>query len=242
MRRWTLSTVAVAGGLAAMALIGAVAATTTSSGYQAGSFGYDVSWPQCGGALPSNPGFAIVGVTGGKSFDENPCLAQQVSWARGGQQAPSLYINTNGAPKRYTNAACGRRDEVCRNREYGREAAAWAVAYANQSGAGDITRYWLDVETANSWSRKTAENRAALDGFIVGLEEAGKQVMGVYSTSYQWGRITGNWAPGLDNWVPQPGIDPSDAAAACGSAPSFAGGDVVIVQWWGTYDENYVCP
>ena len=66
--------------------------------------------------------------------------------------------------------------------------------------------------------------------------------MGVYSTSYQWRGITGNWAAGLDNWVPQPGIDPSDAAAACGSAPSFAGGDVVIVQWWGTYDENYVCP
>lgn len=39
------------------------------------SRGYDVSYPQCSGQLPSNRAFAIVGVNGGKSFSVNPCLA-----------------------------------------------------------------------------------------------------------------------------------------------------------------------
>ena len=232
----------IAGALAAAVALGVAAEGLAASGYQAGTYGYDVSWPQCGGTLPANAGFAIVGVTGGKSFDENPCLEDQVRWARGSQQGASLYINTNGAPKRYTNSACARRDAACLNFEYGREAARWAVAYAASSGAGDIQRYWLDVETANSWSRDRALNARALDGFIAGLEASGKTVMGVYSTSYQWGRIAGSYEPGLDNWVPRPGIEwPGGAAGACQDTPSFAGGQVVLVQWWGTFDENYAC-
>lgn len=235
---WVVGAVVLAAALGFGVAMEGVAA----GGYQTGTFGYDVSWPQCGGPLPSNPGFGIVGVTGGKSFDENPCLREQVEWARGGGQAPSLYINTNGAPKRYTNAACARRDASCLNYEYGREAARWAVAFAAANGAADIQNYWLDVETANSWSRDRSLNARAIGGFIDGLEESGRTVMGVYSTSYQWGRIAGNYAPGLDNWVPRPSIDwPGGAAPACGNTPSFGGGRVVMVQWWDAYDENYVC-
>ena len=230
-------------GLAVLMGLGAAAtAGLAASGYTQGTYGYDVSWPQCGAQLPADPGFAIVGVTGGKSLGGNPCLREQGAWAATGDQPMSLYINTNGAPKRYTNAACERRDASCLNFEYGRAAAKWAVAYAQANGVGSVDRYWLDVETANSWSRDKNLNARALEGFRQGLEESGMTVMGIYSTSYQWGRIAGSYAPGLDNWVPRPGIEwPGGAQAACASTPAFAGGRVVMIQAWETFDENYVC-
>ncbi len=44
--------------------------------------GYDVSWPQCGGGpLPVDGDLGIVGVNGGKPFEDNPCLAPQYRWA-----------------------------------------------------------------------------------------------------------------------------------------------------------------
>lgn len=39
--------------------------------------GYDVSYPQCGGRLPKDLAFGIVGVSDGLAYGQNPCLAQQ---------------------------------------------------------------------------------------------------------------------------------------------------------------------
>lgn len=45
--------------------------------------GIDIAWPQCGEseALPDDPAFVIVGVNGGLATTENPCLADQLSYA-----------------------------------------------------------------------------------------------------------------------------------------------------------------
>ncbi|HET9648267.1 MAG TPA: hypothetical protein VFP34_08560 [Microlunatus sp.] len=63
--------------------------------------GLDVSWPQCGRALPEATDFAVVGVTGGTAASTNPCLADQLRWATvataGSLAGPSriqLYVNT----------------------------------------------------------------------------------------------------------------------------------------------------
>lgn len=61
--------------------------------------GYDVAWPQCGGALPTGQAFGIVGVNGGTAANTNPCLAEQLVWASksvGGTAQPKvqLYVNT----------------------------------------------------------------------------------------------------------------------------------------------------
>ena len=67
--------------------------------------GFDVSYPQCDGELPSTFAFAIVGVNGGRVYSGNPCLAigsdedeneddqpvSQLEWA--GMEA-ELYANT----------------------------------------------------------------------------------------------------------------------------------------------------
>lgn len=72
--------------------------------------GNDVSYPQCGSALPAGPAFGIVGVNDGLANNLNPCLgpsssypsysASELYWAVassvGGTSQPkaSLYVNT----------------------------------------------------------------------------------------------------------------------------------------------------
>src|SRR5437588_8453347 len=58
--------------------------------YTPGSTGYDISYPQCGGANPAGA-FGVVGIDGGYPFVHyNPCLADQY---RHSPQA-AVYINT----------------------------------------------------------------------------------------------------------------------------------------------------
>src|ERR1700694_6207071 len=62
--------------------------------YTPGSTGYDISFPQCGGAYPAGS-FGVVGVNGGYPFVHyNPCLADE--YARSPHAA--LYINTGYDP------------------------------------------------------------------------------------------------------------------------------------------------
>lgn len=72
--------------------------------------GYDVSYPQCGKALPSGPAFGIVGLNGGLANNLNPCFGPSatypsyakselywaVSTASGNTTQPkaALYLNT----------------------------------------------------------------------------------------------------------------------------------------------------
>ena len=64
--------------------------TTLPAAHAAPLFGHDISWPQCstaqgGFGLPLPPPesqFVIIGLTRGLAFTENPCLADQVAWAR----------------------------------------------------------------------------------------------------------------------------------------------------------------
>ncbi len=56
--------------------------------------GYDVSYPQCGGPLPANVLFGIVGVNDGIVYSANPCLAAELSWAEAYEPAAILYANT----------------------------------------------------------------------------------------------------------------------------------------------------
>jgi hypothetical protein len=68
--------------------------------------------------------------------------------------------------------------------------------------------------------------------------------VGIYSTSYQWGVITGSsTAPGLaglPDWIPGAGTQ-SAATSNC-SLASFTGGGVPITQWFGKpFDGDVAC-
>lgn len=174
----------------------------------AASVGHDVSYPQCGGgALPAGGEFGIVGVTGGRAFSANPCLATQYRWAAGRPSAPAVYVNTgNPAPTSsfYWPASGSRDPALCRDNRsirdpgcaysYGWHAASAALALADRTDRSIRTRtWWLDVETANSWNGDGVSNAADLQGAVDLLRSKGIARVGLYSTAYQWKVITGGY-------------------------------------------------
>ena len=60
---------------------GSAAGSSGGPAFTARERGFDVSYPQCGSVLPTAADFAVVGVDGGRPFDVNACLADQVAWA-----------------------------------------------------------------------------------------------------------------------------------------------------------------
>lgn len=217
----TLVTVAVAFFGAVALLLGgmptahAAAATLASDGiYPANGSGYDVSWPQCSGSgtitLPTiNPttGFAIVGATNGKSYNANPCLAAEVTWANSAPIPATLYMNVNGpssstAYRGDTGPAgsCSTRystKNYCIAYNYGANAAQYALNAIASAGIAAPAIWWLDIETSNTWSKSTTANDYTLEGAVDYIQQHSSATIGVYSTAYQWGVIAGkSFQPG----------------------------------------------
>jgi hypothetical protein len=211
--------------------------------------GYDISYPQCGAAYPSNPLFGIVGVNGGRVFSTNPCLTSQLAWAGGA--TGELYLNTgNPGPAlssfwprgQTTPRFCDsvNSDTADCAYDYGWNAAAASYTTVEQAYAAlaiaanpNATAWWLDVETTNSWRTDTALNVAALQGQADYLTSRGVTRLGFYSTTVQWGTITGGskvFAP-LPSWGAG---SPSEKAAkqlCATTATSFTGGRLAMVQY-----------
>lgn len=211
-------------------------------------YGNDISWPQCGEAYPA-PGFghAIVGVTGGRPFTRNRCLASQWRWAVGGAGAgSSVYVNLAspviGDPAAMDGpaGACSPTALPCQTYNHSANNIADALAYAREAGV-DAPMWWLDVEVANRWSASPALNSLTVKAAQETLEKAGLRV-GVYSTHLMWRRITGGYRNGLPVWLAGA---PTDAAAPSWCEREdrdFTGGGIWLVQSIPTrFDVNYAC-
>ena len=173
--------------------------------------GFDISWPQCNGNFPSGGAFGIVGVNGGKPFGANPCLGtgngpSELSWA--GMNA-QLYANTadpgpalsthwpNGqtSPKQCNTAANPGSNTLECHYDYGWNAATdsyrdavnayvslgWAQSGATRTPVAN--QWWLDVETANSWTSTPSLNVQALQGELDYLTSAGAAGIGFYAST-----------------------------------------------------------
>jgi hypothetical protein len=222
--------------------------------YSSGALGYDFSYPQCGAPAPQ-ASFGIVGVNGGYPFTYyNNCLAAEYS-AAGKTGNAALYINTGYDPSytaidgRHTTQDCANTSQTVSGTQP--QQAAWAVgcseaqrdtAYASGQSATSPTAWWLDVETANSWSSSDLSlNRYAIQGIVATLRKATTVPVGVYSTSYQWGVITGGYQAPVDaNWVASGQTTSKRAKRYC-SPTGFTGAKVWLVQYVSTYDRDYVC-
>lgn len=248
---------------AAVLILVAVPAEAATSGTGTGN---DVSWPQCGKALPKGQTFAIVGVNNGLANTTNPCLAAELSWARtskGGTAQPlvALYVNTANpgtagswwptsntyggttVSNPYGQCKSGSVDAAC-SYMYG-----YAKAYddANIRGVSNPGAYtwWLDVETGNSWSADQTANRADLEGMVAYFASIGA-VTGIYSTASQWNQIAGTVPASsslyiLRNWL----AGASSLASAkrkCSDAPLTGGGKVTLTQYVsGSFDYDFSC-
>jgi hypothetical protein len=213
----------------AAALIGSVAlAQAATDPYTHGWIGYDEGSGQCG-ATPPPANFAIVNATGGRPFSANSCLASEVSAA--GTDQVSFYFNTGyaGAYGRDVTAACssaasskGYSGKLAQAYAIGCSEAGYAISRSTVPGAA----WWLDVETANSWSSSNkAYNVATIQGAV---DEAhtltGGGPVGVYSSSSAWQTITGGGTvTSVDgSWV-------LSGQYACGGT-AFGGSQIWIVQ------------
>lgn len=202
-------------------------ATTAGSG-TSGATGYDISWPECGGAMPASSSIAIVGADDGHPFSENPCFAQEQAWSSTASQqglymvvdSPIGWTSPHVMQYAYHGPAgdCTADQYACLSFNWGYNAATYAVQWAQSQGA-TTPNWWLDVElptstsidpsgadcyAPNFWVCDPTYNTIVVDAAAAVLHSYGKQV-GVYSTKSQWQSITGGspfdgptWIAGYD--------------------------------------------
>jgi hypothetical protein len=222
--------------------------------YVSGATGYDYSYVQCGSAAPT-ASFGIVGVNAGYPFTYyNSCLAAEyAAAARTGNAA--VYINTGYDPT-YTAIDGRHSTQACANTSItiagtASQEAAWAVgcseaqrdvAYASAQSSTSPTAWWLDVETANSWSTSDLTlNNYTIQGIVATLRQSTSVPVGVYSTASQWTAITGGYQAPVDaNWVATGQRTSRRAKQSCGSI-GFTGAPVWLVQYVATYDHDLAC-
>lgn len=221
--------------------------------YTPGGTGDDLGWPNCASSYPV-AGFVIAGISHGRPFDvvngnPNPCLTGEY----GSSTDHALYLNTGYDPIYYTEHATA--DCIQRSAATSPDAAhqeAWAVGcswaedqadYAVGAGAGRPAVWWLDVETANSWSSTDLSlNAAALQGGVDELAALTPAIpVGAYSTRYQWSQVVGSGTvSGLAaDWVATGSSTERRAQRFCSS--SFSGEPVWLVQWVSSVDRDYAC-
>jgi len=220
--------------------------------YSSGSTGYDISYPQCGGAYPTGA-FGIIGVNGGYPFTYyNSCLADEVSHTPNA----ALYVNTGYDPgytkvdSTHSTAACVTQSASVSGNPS--QQAAWAVGcseasrsitYATSQGVANPSSWWLDVETANSWSSTDLSlNQYTLQGVVDTLLRQSPAAVGIYSTGYQWKTIVGSLpVTGIvADWVATGASTSKRARAYCGTG--FTGAKVWFVQYIRSgFDTYYAC-
>jgi hypothetical protein len=191
--------------------------------------------------------FVVVGVTNGRAFTPNPCLAKHLSWVRAHHvwAAPYAFATypTRAQLRRY-----GRQGPFDRHRfvgslsNAGHAAARYNIAVMRRHGFTS-PHIWLDVEPSSSrpWSGRSAWNRAVVRGWVRGYRDAGYTV-GFYSTANLWHDILGNLRLGVPEWRTAGPVTASAALQKCHDR-SFQGGRAVVAQWWTAHrDLDRMCP
>jgi hypothetical protein len=235
-------------------LVTQIGAAAAGDPYSSGSSGYDYSYVQCSEAAPSLT-FAVVGVNAGYPFTYySSCLGAE--YGAGPPNNTALYVNTGYDPTftaidgRHTTSDCAAASaSVVATTE---DQAAWAVgcseaerdvSYAtNQGVSANPQMWWLDVETANSWSSTDLSlNRYTIQGLITELRALSTAPVGIYSTSAQWQTITGGYQPPVDGtWIATGQRTLKRAHSYC-TASSFTGAPIWLVQYVATYDHDVAC-
>ncbi|MBV9099161.1 MAG: peptidoglycan-binding protein [Frankiaceae bacterium] len=226
---------------------------TTSTTY---THGYDVSWPQCSDSgngskaahMPSSSGtYVILGLTHGAGHTVNPCLGAQLQWAKDHNVMVGAYLVPSYPTARELARAdsgpygnCGTNDVACRAGNDGSRQAREALNTMQAAGV-PAPMVWVDVEFRHKypWSKNQSVNARVVEGVIKRLQSSDVAV-GIYTTSYMWQHIVGDYRVNLPNWLPAGDGKVADAEAKCKTTGS--GGVTWIGQYTRSFDENVTCP
>lgn len=186
--------------------------------------------------------FGIIGVSGGLVYADNSCVASEATYFNN----VSLYANTGfnldttaGSYFEQAMAYGNCTTNSCGAYYYGYLAGVHAAKYAQSQGVSSPT-WWLDVETGNTWNSDTSLNRQALQGEYDGINAtAAPTTIGVYSTTSQWGSITGGWLNNWPVWYATAVHKKSQAIPYC--KDTFTNGETILVQFRGRLDQDYAC-
>lgn len=179
-------------------------------------WGIDVSWPQCGRALPDvATGFVVLGVNDGAPMTGNPCLATQVRAVRG-HLPVAFYLNL-AAPSAGSPTA------------YAAKAVDDGLARIARTGA-HVPVVWLDVEILNAW-RDRATNLAVINAALGRLKARGV-IGGVYSSVPMWQQVTGGARVHAPVWLAITGSEVPSLTHAC--AVGLGGTKATMVQYVAT--------
>jgi hypothetical protein len=172
------------------------------------------------------PGFAVVGLTGGRPFTDDPCLRELIA-AAGSARAIGAYANL-AAPRTGSGAAFGAAE--------GRDAARRArVARA--------PFVWFDVETANYW-RSPRVDRTVIRAALRAIRTAGLSG-GVYTAPDLWAQVTGSARITVPLWLATGDTSSGGAAPGCDSLVGGRRPSIVqfVVRSHGTaVDGDLLCP
>jgi hypothetical protein len=228
--------------------------------YGATASGVDVTADSGCSTISSGSAFAVIRATTGKPYasPDAGCFHAAVVQAEALPAAPQFYMNLADPGKAsagHWNDGGPRACQVAHNYDvgcaydYGYLAAEQAVGFASSQGARAGSRWWVDVETANTWGSASgapghkAANVADIQGALKYLGSHGYPA-GIYTETAWWRPITGSpttfshvpvWGGGADS--------PKNARANC-KPVSITGGPALLTQWFktqGGIDHDVAC-
>jgi hypothetical protein len=223
--------------------------------------GADIGWPQCprgmgipqrrsmGAPMPLGEArYVVIGLTNGPGFFANPCLQDQVDWARRRRLWTAAYAVASYPDKRTVarHATDGPFDGSTRLGALGNtgyQQARFNVASMADAGLRSPI-VWIDVEPVSDfeWSADPVANAAVVRGVARGYVDAGYRI-GVYSTPLLWAQIVDDLALGVPEWRAAGETSRVEAARRCGDAWAIQGGGAVLGQWLeGARDRDLTCP
>ncbi|WP_435771035.1 hypothetical protein [Nocardioides sp. SYSU DS0651] len=224
--------------------------------------GGDISWPQCpkGMGIPEKQGqgmpmplpqaeYVVIGLTNGPGFTPNPCLADQVAWAKENDVLVAVYAVSSFPDSRTLRkyGADGPYDASSRLgqlKNVGYQQARYNIGTMGKVGLLSPI-IWIDVEPVPvfEWSDDVKANAAVIEGVARGYVDAGFKI-GVYSTPSLYEAVVGDYSlGGVPEWRAAGQTSRAEARDRCGADWSIQGGQAVMGQWVEQRrDQNITCP
>lgn len=202
---------------------------SASSVYPTGSLGVDIGYPNCSAKI-SSVAFGIVGVNNGLVYGHNSCAATEGRHFSDLSLYANTGLNASSSSQYYVQAQVGCNGDVnCAAYNYGYNAGKDAVGYAASQGLTS-SKWWLDVETMNTWNQDVVQNQQSLQGEYQALLDSGATTVGVYSTTAQWQSLTGGWQNNWPSWGATTWTTAKQAQSYC-TGHQFTGGPSLLMQY-----------